>query len=82
MSQSSNRLLVYSNNLPEKDFVLMLPALILGIPFRVARLDGNRKVNLSKFLIALGYVPFILVYFIIRLLQIWRSEMEKATAET
>lgn len=79
---SSNRLLVYSNNLPAKDFVLKLPALILGIPFKVARLDGNRKVNLSKFLIALGCVPFILVYFIIRLFQIWRSEKEKATAET
>ena len=63
---SSNRLLVYYNNLSTKDFLLKLPILILGIPFKVARPDGASQFNLLYFLAALGSVPLIVTNFVFR----------------
>ena len=64
---SSNRLLVYYNNLPLSKFLLKLPALILGIPFKVARPDGVPGFKFFNFLVALGCVPIIIVYFSLRI---------------
>ena len=60
---SSNRLQVYYNNLPLSAFLLKFPALMLGIPFKVARPDGVRRFDVLKFLIALGCVPVVVTYF-------------------
>ena len=67
---SSNRLMVYFNNLPLNAFLLKLPALILGIPLKVARPDGVQGFNLFNFLVALGCVPMIVAYFGLRIFQI------------
>jgi len=67
---SSNRLLVYLNNLPIKIFLLKLPALILGIPFKVARTEGARKFKPLNFLVALICTPMIVTYFSLRVYQI------------
>ena len=67
---SSNRLLVYFNNLPISKFSVKLPALVLGIPFKVTRSDGSRNFSLFNFFVALGCVPFILIYFSLRALRI------------
>ena len=67
---SSNRLLVYFNNLPISKFLVKLPALVLGIPFKVTRPDGSRNFSLFNFFDALGCVPLILVYFSLRALWI------------
>ena len=66
---SGNRLMVYFNNLPLKVFLLKLPALILGIPLKVARPDGVQGFNLFNFLVALGCVPMIIAYFGLRIFQ-------------
>lgn len=66
---SSNRLLVYFNNLPLNAFLLKLPALILGIPLKVARPDGAQGFNLLNFMVALVCVPMIVVYFVLRMYQ-------------
>jgi GT2 family glycosyltransferase len=63
---SSNRLIVYYNNLSTRDFLRRLPSLISGIPFKVARLDGEAHFSLSRFVIALGLAPAVLVYFLLR----------------
>ena len=63
---SSNRLLVYYNNLSIGKFLIRLPALLLGIPFKVARTDDSRNFHFTKFFVALGSVPFILIYFSLR----------------
>lgn len=65
---SSNRLVVYFNNLPLTAFLLKLPALMLGIPFKVARPDGAPGFNFLNFAAALGCVPVILTYFVLKLL--------------
>ena len=67
---SSNRLMVYFNNLPLDAFLLKLPALVLGIPLKVARADGAPGFNLFNFLVALGCVPMIVAYFGLRIFQI------------
>jgi len=69
---SSNRLLVYYKNLTLKAFLLKLPALVLGVPFKVSRTDGDRRFNLANFLVALGCLPMIIGYFAVRLLKIRR----------
>jgi GT2 family glycosyltransferase len=66
---SSNRLVVYYNNLPLAVFLLKLPALILGIPFKVARPDGARGFKLLHFLVALVCAPVIVAYFGLKLSQ-------------
>jgi N-acetylglucosaminyl-diphospho-decaprenol L-rhamnosyltransferase len=71
---SSNRLLVYFNNLPISKFSVKLPALVLGIPFKVTRPDGSRNFSLFNFFVALGCVPFILIYFSLRALRISKFE--------
>jgi GT2 family glycosyltransferase len=64
---SSNRLQVYYYNLPLTAFLLKFPALMLGIPFKVARPDGARGFDILKFLIATGCVPAIVAYFGVRI---------------
>jgi GT2 family glycosyltransferase len=70
---SSNRLLVYYYNFPLVEFLLKLPALILGIPLKVARPDGYQGFNLFKFLVALGCVPMIVLYFGKRIFQLQKT---------
>jgi len=70
---SSNRLVVYYNNLPLFAFLLKLPALILGIPLKVARPDGAPRFNFFNFLVALGCVPMIVVYLGLRIYQLKKT---------
>lgn len=70
---SSNRLLVYHNNFSRSNFLRKLPALLLGIPFKVIRTDGSRKIELFNFFVALGFVPLIFVYFGFRLFHISKT---------
>jgi hypothetical protein len=63
---SSNRLFVYYNNYPLGKFFIKLPALLLGIPFKVARPDGSSDFHFMNFLVALTLVPSIFVYFCLR----------------
>lgn len=74
---SGNRLMVYYNNMTVTDFLKKLPFLLLGIPLKVARLDGNRRFNLFRFMIALGVLPVILVYFGLRVLSNIEAEKVK-----
>ncbi len=67
---SSNRLFVYYNNYPLGKFFIKLPALLLGIPFKVARPDGSSDFHFMNFLVALTLVPSIFVYFCFRASQI------------
>jgi GT2 family glycosyltransferase len=75
---SSNRLLVYYNNLPIAKFIIKLPALLCGIPFKVARPDGASTFQLINFTAALILVPFIFVYFCLRLSQILKTSKNKS----
>jgi len=63
---SSNRLFVYYNNYPLGKFLIKLPALLLGIPFKVARPDGSSDFHFMNFLVALALVPPIFAYFCFR----------------
>jgi GT2 family glycosyltransferase len=63
---SSNRLWVYYNNFGFKGFLKRLPALLLGIPLKVARPDGSNLFHLFYFLVALMALPFILTTFCVR----------------
>jgi GT2 family glycosyltransferase len=74
---SSNRLLVYYNNFSFGKFVLKLPALILGIPLKVARPDGSKNFYLLNFLVALILVPLIFAYFCMRAFYISVAESRK-----
>ena len=74
---SSNRLLVYYKNLPLKVFLLKLPALALGIPFKVSRTDGDPGFKLFNFLAALGFLPLIGCYFVVRLFQVSKMNISK-----
>lgn len=76
---SSNRLWVYYKNLPFAKFMLKLPALLCGIPFKVARPDGARTFQPVHFIAAFIWVPFIFVYFWIRLLQSSKNVMDKSS---
>jgi GT2 family glycosyltransferase len=67
---SSNRLLVYFNNLSWRRFFIRLPALLWGIPTKVSRPDGASKFHLWNFLVAFSLIPFIFVYFWFRVFQI------------
>lgn len=60
---SGNRLWVYYNNFPLSTFLARLPALLLGIPFKVARPDGYIHFHFINFLVALLMVPFIFINF-------------------
>jgi len=60
---SSNRLLVYYKNFPFIKFCLKLPALLLGIPFKVARPDGSSDFHFMNFLVAFIFTPFIFMFF-------------------
>ena len=74
---SGNRLIVYYNNLMAIDFIKKLPILLIGIPLKVARLDGDSRFNLFRFMIALGILPLILLYFGLRVLSDIEAEKEK-----
>lgn len=63
---SSNRLIVYYNNLNASEFLRKLPSLIVGIPFKVARLDGDTHFSFFRFAIASGLAPIVLIYFLLR----------------
>lgn len=65
---SGNRLMVYYNNLATGKFLKKLPALLIGIPFKVARLDGERRFNLSRFIAALGVSPLVVVNFLLKVI--------------
>jgi GT2 family glycosyltransferase len=75
---SSNRLLVYYNNFSLSNFLIKLPALLLGIPFKVLYPDDRRKINPFKFLFAFGFVPIIFVYFGLRVFKISKKEKNKS----
>ena len=60
---SSNRLWVYYNNFPLSKFLVRLPFLLWGIPFKVARPDGHIHFHFINFLVALLLVPFIFMHF-------------------
>jgi GT2 family glycosyltransferase len=66
---SSNRLFVYYNNYPLTKFFIKLPALLLGIAFKVARHDGSNDFHFINFLVALTLIPTIFVYFCFRAFQ-------------
>jgi GT2 family glycosyltransferase len=70
---SSNRLLVYFNNLSWSRFVIRLPALLWGIPSKVSRPDGASKFHLWNFLVAFSLIPFIFGYFWFRVFQISKT---------
>ncbi len=76
---SGNRLMVYYNSLSIIDFLKKLPALLLGIPLKVTRLDGDKRLNPFRFIIALGILPIILVYFGLRVLSNIEAEIEKSS---
>jgi GT2 family glycosyltransferase len=65
---SSNRLWVYYNNLSAVRFWRRLPALLLGIPLKVARPDGSSNFYLFHFLMAVLALPIILAAFCVRVL--------------
>ena len=75
---SSNRLCVYYNNLPLAKFMIKLPALLCGIPFKVAQPEGASTIQLVKFTSALILTPFIFVYFCLRLSQIIKTSKAKS----
>ena len=60
---SSNRLVVYYNNFSTTDFLKKLPALLVGIPFKVARPDSVRRFHTLNFIASIGLLPIILFYF-------------------
>ena len=64
---SSNRLLVYAKHLNLKSFLKKLPLLVIGIPVKVGRLDGEVHFNFSRFVIAFLLVPIILLHFVLRI---------------
>jgi GT2 family glycosyltransferase len=66
MHVSSNRLLVYYKNFTFAGFLRRLPALLLGIPLKVARPDGSNDFHLFNFLVALITVPFVFTAFCAR----------------
>ena len=64
---SSNRLLVYANRLSLNCFLKKLPFLMLGIPVKVGRLDGEAHFNIGRFVVASFLIPFVLVHLIVRI---------------
>ena len=66
---SSNRLYVYYNNYSIRKFIFNLPALILGIPLKVSRPDGDENFNFAHFIIALCAVPLIFVGFVLKVVK-------------
>jgi GT2 family glycosyltransferase len=66
---SRNRLFVYHNNYPLGKFLIKLPALLLGIPLKVARPDGSNDFHFMNFLVALMLVPPIFINFCFRVSQ-------------
>jgi GT2 family glycosyltransferase len=75
---SSNRLYVYYNNLPREKFIVKLPALLCGIPFKVSRPDGDNTFQLVKFTAALIVAPFIFVYFFLRLSKLRKTSKTRS----
>lgn len=63
---SSNRLWVYYNNLSAACFLRRLPALLLGIPLKVARPDGSIDFHLFSFVMASLALPLIFTAFCVR----------------
>jgi GT2 family glycosyltransferase len=74
---SSNRLLVYYKNLSLKAFLLKLPGLALGIPFKVSRRDGEPGFKIVNFLVALGFLPLIIGFFVSKQLRVSKMNMGK-----
>jgi len=74
---SANRLIVYYNNLGATNFIKKLPSLLLGIPLKVTRLDGDNRIGPLRFVIALGVLPLILIYFGLRVLANIEFKREK-----
>ena len=66
---SSNRLLVHANHSNLKVFLRQLPRLVLGIPLKVGRVDGERHFNFLRFIIALVLIPLVLLHFAMRIPQ-------------
>ena len=64
---SGNRLWVYHNNLSAPRFLRRLPALLLGIPLKVARPDGSTDFHLFHFVTAVLALPIILAAFCVRI---------------
>ncbi len=60
---SSNRLMVYYNNFSTVAFMKKLPFLLLGIPLKVARPDGESRFHTLKFIAAIGFLPIIFLQF-------------------
>jgi hypothetical protein len=64
---SANRLIVYYNNLTSMDLLKKFPALLLGIPFKAARPDGDRRFHTLKFMVALMAVPLIFIFSVLKI---------------
>jgi len=75
---SSNRLMVYFNNLAMSEFLKKLPSLLLGIPLKVVRVDGQSHFNILMPMVSLGALPFIVVYFGLRILSNIEAEKERS----
>ena len=65
---SSNRLLVYVNRFGLKHFLKKLPLLVLGIPVKVGRLDGDTHFNFCRLAVAFFLIPLVLLHFGLRIL--------------
>ncbi|MEJ2171101.1 MAG: glycosyltransferase [Desulfobacterales bacterium] len=74
---SSNRLLVYYKNLSLKAFLLKLPGLALGIPFKVSRKDGDPGFKIINFFVALGFLPLIIGFFVSKQLRLPKINIGK-----
>lgn len=65
---SSNRLLVYYNNLKFYRFLLKLPLLIMGVPLKVSQLDGIPKVHHLKFIAGILVLPLVVLCFLAKII--------------
>jgi GT2 family glycosyltransferase len=61
---SSNRLLVYYNNLEFHRFLLKLPLLIMGVPLKVSRHDGMSEVYRLRFIAGILALPLVGLSFL------------------
>jgi len=63
---SSNRLMVYYNNFSIAEFMKKLPALLVGIPLKVARPDSARRFYTLNYIVAIWFLPIIFLHFSIK----------------
>lgn len=64
---SCNRLLVYRANASIGNFLVKLPLLLIGIPFKVSRVDGRDRFDLLKFAMGILALPVVVGWFLAKL---------------